>query len=202
MFQPVSPHTLPMLGGDALEREMLHVFGFGKIGVAVGDLYFVDPKPGVGQEGAERGVRLEVRLLAGAPSEGSIYASRPIVVDQPIWRADLLESVAGGPGTWDRTHHHPAMRGWEPGSRQFDDDMSKDPLAFVAQRLSDPDGLLYGAGLEPGEITDQDRAELRTAVPEIVETVRTVLAAVRDGRLAQEPERDVEHPEVIRTGWL
>ena len=59
-----------------------------------------------------------------------------------------------------------------------------------------------GAGLEPGEITDQDRAELRTAVPEIVETVRTVLAAVRDGRLAQEPERDVEHPEVIRTGWL
>jgi hypothetical protein len=181
---------------------MLHLFGFGNIGVAVADLYFVDPQPGVGQEGAERGVRLEVRLLATTPTDGSVYAARPIVVDRPIWRADLLESVAGGSGTWDRTHHHPAMRGWEPGSRQFDDDMSADPLAFVAQRLSDPDGLMDGAGLDPGEITDQDRAELRTAVPEIVETVRSVLAAVRDGRLAQEPDGNVEHLEVIRTGWL
>jgi hypothetical protein len=181
---------------------MLHVFGFGKIGVAVGDLYFVDPHPGVGQEGAERGVRLEVRLLATAPAEGSVYAARPIVVDRPIWRADLLESVAGGPGTWDRTHHHPAMRGWEPGSRQFDADMSADPLGFVAQRLNDPEGLMGGAGLDPGEITDQDRSELRATVPEIVETVRNLLTDVREGRLAQEPDSDLEHPGVIRTGWL
>jgi len=181
---------------------MLHVFGFGKIGVAVGDLYFADPQPGVGQEGSERGVRLEVRLLAAAPAEGSVYADRPIVVDRPIWRADLLESVAGGPGTWDRTHHHPAMRGWEPGSRQFDDDMSADPLAFVAQRLSDPDGLMDGAGLDPGEITEQDRAELRTAIPEIVDTVRSLLGDVREGRLAQEPDGEVEQAGVIRTGWL
>ena len=96
-------------------EPMLHVFGFEKVGVAVGDLYFVNPQPGAGQEGAERGVRLEVRLLASPPKEGSLYASRPILVDQPIWRADLLESVVGGPGTWDRTHHHPKMRGWEPG---------------------------------------------------------------------------------------
>lgn len=180
---------------------MLQVFGFEKVGVAVGDLYFVDPRPGPGQEGAERGVRLEVRLLASPPMEGSIYASRPIVVDRPIWRADLLESVTGGPGTWDRTHHHPKMRGWEPGSRQFDAAMGADPLGFVAERLSDLQGLMAGAGVDPGEITQRDAIELRAAVPDILETVRNLLAGVREGRLATEPD-DPEQPESARVGWL
>src|SRR4051794_37510899 len=42
---------------------MLYAFGFEHIGVVVSDLYFLDPNPSVGQEGAERGVRLEVRML-------------------------------------------------------------------------------------------------------------------------------------------
>jgi hypothetical protein len=42
---------------------MLYLFGFHRIGVVLSDLYFVDPNPNPGQEGAERGVRLEVRLL-------------------------------------------------------------------------------------------------------------------------------------------
>jgi hypothetical protein len=180
---------------------MLHVFGFGSVGVAVGDLYFVDPHPGVGQEGAERGVRLEVRLLASPPTEGSIYASRPIVVDQPIWRADLLESVAGGPGTWDRTHHHPKMRGWEPGSRQFDDAMSSDPLGFVGEQLSDLQGLMLGAGVDPGDRADEDARALRAAVPEILETVGALLAGVRDGQLAKGPDAR-EQAESVRAGWL
>jgi hypothetical protein len=32
----------------------------------MGDLYFIDPDPLPGQDGAERGVRLEVRLLEPA----------------------------------------------------------------------------------------------------------------------------------------
>ena len=42
---------------------VLYAFGFDRIGVVVSDLYFVDPEPGEGQEGAERGVRVEVRML-------------------------------------------------------------------------------------------------------------------------------------------
>ena len=42
---------------------MLYAFGFERIGVLVSDLYFVDPKPHPGQESAEHGVRLEVRML-------------------------------------------------------------------------------------------------------------------------------------------
>jgi hypothetical protein len=180
---------------------MLHVFGFENVAVAVGDLYFVDPQPGAGQEGAERGVRLEVRLLARPPASGSVYASQPILVDRPIWRADLLESVAGGPGTWDRTHHHPKMREWEPGTRQFDDAMSDDPIGFVGQQLRDLPGLLKGADMDPGAVTDHDTVELRAAVPEILETVRSLLAAVRDGRLATRPDAG-ETPESARIGWL
>ena len=97
---------------------MLYMFGFQHIGVVVSDLYFVDPEPDEGQEGAERGVRLEVRLLEAGSVDGSIYAARPISVARPVWRADLLETADGPPGSLDRTHHHPAFRGWEPGSRR------------------------------------------------------------------------------------
>ncbi len=42
---------------------MLYAFGFERFGVLVSDLYIIDPHPLPGQESAERGVRLEVRLL-------------------------------------------------------------------------------------------------------------------------------------------
>jgi hypothetical protein len=179
---------------------MLHLYGFHRVGVAVGDLYFVDPRPGPGQEGAERGVRLEVRLLETPAHEGSIYAARPILVDQPIWRADLLESVAGPPGSHDRTHHHPKMRGWEPGSRQFDDAMSADPLAFLQAQLEDLDGLLAGADLDPGLVDERDAAELRAEAPAIVDDARQMLAAVRSGQLARPP--DDAQAASARVGWL
>ena len=179
---------------------MLHLYGFHRVGVAVGDLYFVDPRPGPGQEGAERGVRVEVRLLETPPHEGSIYAARPILVDQPIWRADLLESVAGAPGSHDRTHHHPNMRGWEPGSRQFDAAMNADPLGFLGARLAALDTLLEEAGIDPAAVDERDAAELRAEAPAIVDTARQMLAAVRAGRLARPPE----DPELAsaRVGWL
>jgi len=178
---------------------MLHVFGFDKVGVAVSDLYFVDPDPAPGQEGAERGVRLEVRLLARRPADGSIYASQPILIDRPIWRADLLESVAGGPGTWDRTHHHPKIRGWEPNTRRFDDAMSADPLGFVAEQLGNLPRLVAGANLDPDAITERDTAELRAAVPQILATTRALLADVRSGRFAEAPS---DERAGARIGWL
>ena len=59
---------------------MLYAFGFDRVGVLVSDLYFVDPKPQPGQEGAEHGVRLEVRMLGQGELQGSIYSARPIEV--------------------------------------------------------------------------------------------------------------------------
>jgi hypothetical protein len=79
--------------------------------------------------------------------------------------------------------------------------MSADPIGFVGQQLSDLPGLLEGADMDPGAVTDQDTAELRAAVPEILATVRSLLGAVRDGRLATGPDAG-EPPESARIGWL
>ncbi|WP_436772874.1 hypothetical protein [Yinghuangia sp. YIM S09857] len=179
---------------------MFYAFGFERLGVIVSDLYFVDPEPEEGQEGAERGVRLELRLLGSGDLHGSIYSARPINVERPLWRADLLESVAGPMGSFDRTHHHPRFDGWEPGNRVFVEDLSADPLGWVAKRLADPDGLLAEAGVAPDEVTPADTAELRAAVPQIVDAVRTLLDRIHAGELARAPG-----PEPVtnaRISWL
>ena len=179
---------------------MLYVFGFEKVGVAVSELYFVDPRPAKGQEGAEHGVRLEVRLIQAGEAEGSIYASRPIEVGQPIWRADLLESVDGPPGSFDRTHHHPRFRGWEPGRRTFEEAMTTDPLGYLTTRLSDLDGLLEGAGVDPDAVSEADAHQLKAAAPEIVAAVGRLLEAVHAGELAAPPAGDT--PSAARDSWL
>jgi hypothetical protein len=176
------------------------MFGFERVGVVLGDLYFVDPDPAEGQEGAERGVRLEVRLLQRPPLEGSIYAAQPIAVDRPIWRVDLLETVAGTPGSFDRTHHHPRFRGWEPGRRQFDDELSARPIGWVGDQLADLDNLLARAGIEPGAVGPDDAEQLRDAVPEILDAVRRLLVKVYAGELAIPPG---DEPALsVRHGWL
>jgi hypothetical protein len=179
---------------------MLQLFGFERIGVVVGDLYFVDPDPKPGQEGAERGVRLELRFLDRHDLPGSIYSAQPITVGLPIWRADLLESVEGPFGSFDRTHHHPAFREWEPGHRVFDESMSAEPIEYVGARLRDIAGLCEGAGIDPALVPDADADELRRAVPDIVATVRRLLADIAAGQLAQPPS--TEPLASARAGWL
>lgn len=184
---------------------MLYAFGFERVGVVVGDLYFVDPDPRPGQEGAERGVRLEVRRFDRPPLEGSIYSAQPIAVGQPIWRADLLETVDGPVGSWDRTHHHPRFQGWEPGRRQFDNSMRPDPVAWVGERLADLDALLAGSDVDPAAVAPGDAAALRRAVPEITDTVRRLLAQVRAGELGVPPVTGVPSGDPVaaaRAGWL
>lgn len=181
---------------------MLYSWGFERVGVVAGDLYFVDPDPSPGQEGAERGVRLEVRLLERPPLTGSIYAAQPIVIDRPVWRADLLESVAGPPGSHDRTHHHPRFRGWEPGKRQFDPSMTADPIGWLTEQLRDLPALMAGADLDPSEAGPEDAAELARSAPEIAKVVEALLARVRAGELAKEPEPGPETLAAARVSWL
>lgn len=183
---------------------MLHAWGFDKVGVVAGDLYFVDPEPDPGQEGAEHGVRLEVRLLERPPLTGSVYAAQPIVIDRPVWRADLLETVAGQPGSHDRTHHHPRFRGWEPGRRQYDEAMTGDPIGWLQQRLEDLPGLLAGAEMDPSVAGPHDAAELAAAAPQIASTVRDLLQRVHAGELGRAPATDPDAPVSagVRASWL
>lgn len=178
---------------------MLHAFGFDRIGVVVSDLYFVDPRPARGQEGPEQGVRLEVRFLERGELPGSIYSAQPISVDRPIWRADLLESVER-PGSLDRAHHHPKFRGWEPGARKFEPELTADPVAWVGERLADLDGILDRAEIPRDEVGPNDAEDLRRAVPEILAAVRGSLAGVVAGELGHPTDATPEAG--ARAGWL
>jgi hypothetical protein len=183
---------------------VLYAFGFERVGVVVGDLYFVDPNPGEGQEGPEHGVRLELRVLGRGELKGTIYSAQPIEVGQPIWRADLLESVAGRPGSFDRTHHHPRFAGWNPGRRAYVKELSADPLGWLGAQLADLDALLDSAGV-PAEVAGPSDAEdLRRAVPEIVDTARRLLDKVWSGELGNPPDGEASAggAALVRAGWL
>jgi hypothetical protein len=179
---------------------MLQVFGFDRIGIVLGDIYFIDPNPAKGQEGPERGVRVELRMLRPGDLTGSIYSSRPITVAEPVWRLDLLESADGPPGSLNRAHHHPGMHGWEPGHRVFDRGLSSDPVGWLGSQLTDLEGLLSRAGFEMDAELAADAEQLRSSVPEIERAVSGMLDRVKAGELGKAPDGD--DLSSARVSWL
>jgi hypothetical protein len=180
---------------------VLYVFGFERTAVVVSDLYFVDPNPAPGQEGPEHGARLEVRQLRAGDLKGSIYSAQPIEIGELIWRADLLESVDGPPGSFDRTHHHPGVaQGWEPGNRVFDPELSAFPVEWVGSRLADLEGLLAQAGGGGHPADAADARSLRNCLPEILNALARLLDQVRAGELGRPPGD--EPVASARAGWL
>jgi hypothetical protein len=180
---------------------MLQAFVFEKVGVVVGDLYFLDPDPHPGQEGPEHGVRLELRVIDRGALKSSIYSAVPIAVGKPIWRVDLLESVDGKPGSFNRTHHHANFTSdWDPTSRVFLRELSQDPLGWLAGQLADLPGILDRAEV-PQDIADpSDAASLKDMAPAIVGVASTMLDKVRAGELGTAPAEGAA--DSIRNGWL
>jgi hypothetical protein len=179
---------------------MLQAFVFERVGVVVGDLYFLDPNPHPGQEGAEHGVRLELRVFDRGDLKGTIYSAMPIEVGRPIWRVDLLEAVDGKPGSFNRTHHHPKFNGWDPSPRQFLRELSSDPLGWLASQLADLPAILERAGLPPEVADPSDAASLRDVTPAIVGVTGMMLDKVRAAELGLPPAD--EAVDSIRNGWL
>ena len=180
---------------------MLQAFAFEKVGVVVGDIYFLDPNPHKGQAGPEHGVRLELRVFDRGELKSSIYSAVPISVGKPIWRVDLLEAVDGKPGSFDRTHHHPTFTPqWDPTSRVFLRELSSDPLGWLAGELADLHGILDRAEV-PQEVADpSDAASLKEMAPAIVAVASMMLDKVRAGELGRAPDGDAA--DSIRNGWL
>jgi hypothetical protein len=178
---------------------MLQAFVFERVGIVVGDLYFLDPDPHPGQEGPEHGVRLELRVFDRGELKGTIYSATPIEVGEPIWRVDLLESVDGKPGSFDRTHHHPRFTGWNPGSRVFLRELSADPLGWLAGQLADLPAVLERAGVSQDVADASDAQNLRDIAPAIVGVTKMMLEKVRSGELGVAPAGDAD---AIRAGWL
>lgn len=182
---------------------MLYVFGFERTAVVLSDLYFVDPHPMPGQESPEHGVRLEVRRLSAGELKGSIYSAQPIEIGELIWRADLLESVDGRPGSFDRTHHHPKVsQGWEPGQRVFERELSAFPVEWVGAKLADLEGLLAQAGAGGQPAGARDAQALRNCLPEILNALTRLLDQVRAGELGRPASAEPAPADSARVGWL
>jgi hypothetical protein len=179
---------------------MLQAFAFERVGVVVGDLYILDPDPSPGQEGPEHGVRLELRVFDRGELKGSIYSATPIEVGRPIWRVDLLESVDGKPGSFDRTHHHPKFSEWNPGPRVFLKELSADPLGWLAGQLADLPAVLERGGAAQDVADPSDAQNLRDITPAIVGVTGMMLEKVRAGELGVAPSGGAA--DSIRAGWL
>src|SRR3984957_8159775 len=172
---------------------MLYLYGFEQICVLASDVFFVDPSPADEQEGAESGVRVEIRQLERLPLRASIYSAQPIAADTPLLRFDLFESFPYGKGTRDRVHWHPTFDGWDPSWRAFDPELSADPLGWLRESLSDLERLLDA----PGHC---DAVAVAERSDEIVTTVARLWDRVRSGDL--DPPAGWTAEQAYRLGWL
>ena len=129
----------------------------------------------------ERGARVEVRLLADEPWRGTRSAAQRVVIDQPVFRADLFDQVDGPPGNLSSAHFHPRFHGVEPCDRHWLDEIRSDPTGWLATQLSDLRGLLEESGVDltDAALLDTDAAAVRAAVPGIVAAVEQSWDAAR-----------------------
>jgi hypothetical protein len=129
----------------------------------------------------ERGARVEVRLLADEPQRGSRSAAQRLVIDEPVFRADLFDRVDEPPGNLRSAHFHPRFHGVEPCDRTWSDEIRADPSGWLAAQLSDLHRLFEESGIDvtDAEWLDRDAADVRDAVPGIVAAVEQSWDAVR-----------------------
>jgi hypothetical protein len=129
----------------------------------------------------ERGTRVEVRVLENAPKMGSRFAAERVVLDQPVFRADLFDQTDQPAGNLAAAHFHPGFEGIEPSDRVWEDVIKTDPTGWLAGELSDLPGLLKRGGFDAAgaDWLDADAVAVRDAVPTIVAAVEATWAEVR-----------------------
>jgi hypothetical protein len=153
---------------------MRQVFVFEKVAVLVGPWHEPADPP-------ERGARVEVRMLADEPRRGSQYAAERVVLDRPVFRADLFDQVDAPPGNLRSAHFHPYFDGIEPCDRHWKDTIKSDPTGWLSGELGDLAALLGRAGVDDVDAAAlaSDADALRAAIPSITAAVESVWDLVR-----------------------
>ena len=175
---------------------MKRAFIFERTAVLVFDWYEPDPD---GDD--EHGVRVEIRLLGNTDHRGSPSAAQEVVLDQPVFRADLFDLIAGEPGNFLRAHYHPSFDGVEPSERRWDASLSADPLGWLVAGLSDLEGVFAkssAASFVPEEALRADADALRRVVGEVITVAELVLAQVR-GSNSQTTAAEARRPRGTAT---
>ena len=153
---------------------MHHAFVFERVAVLVGPWW----EPG---EPPERGARVELRFLGAEPHRGSESAAQRIVLDEPLFRADLFDQLDGPPGNLRAAHFHPGFDGVEPLERQWPALIRDDPTGWLSTQLGDLRALLVQSRAEVSDTgwIDADAAALRDALDAIVAAVEATWQRVR-----------------------
>jgi hypothetical protein len=148
---------------------VIHAFVFERVAVVVAPFR-------VDVELPEHGARVEVRLLDAQTRRGTGAAAQRVVIDQPVFRADLFDRVDLPPGNMACAHFHPTFEGVEPSARHWDDALATNPTGWLEAVLSDLAGVLARSGLvDPTEPWVQADAEaLRATTPEVRHAVESV----------------------------
>ncbi|GAA2611506.1 hypothetical protein SMC26_10715 [Actinomadura fulvescens] len=131
---------------------MQHAFVYDEVAILVRHWFEID----LDDSHLEHGARLELRRLVPQERRGTESAAQKIVIDRPLWRADLFDRLDGPPGNFAAAHFHPHFTGPEPSERHY---LREDPWEWLQDRLAD----LPTAG---------DAADIRADAPEIVEAAR------------------------------
>jgi hypothetical protein len=140
-----------------------HVFVFNEVAVLVRHWFEID----LMDSHLEHGARVELRLLVSQPRRGSESAAQQIVVDQPVWRADLFDRLDGTPGAFEAAHFHPHFVGVEPCERHWDDAVKAAPWDWLGTRLTDIADIVATAGVrlrDPATANEQVRADAEAIV--------------------------------------
>ena len=153
---------------------MLQAFVFESVAVLVGP--WQEP-----MDPPECGTRVELRLLGPEPRRGSPSAAQRVVIDQPVFRADLFDVMDGPAGNLRSAHFHPHFEGVEPSDRFWLDEIKSDPAGWLAGELGDLERLLSRAGVDTVDAAAivRDADALRHAIPAIVAAVSSTFDAVR-----------------------
>jgi hypothetical protein len=143
---------------------MQEVFVFNEVAVIIRHWYEI------GEGGREHGARVEIRKLTPSPRRGTESASQLIAIDEPIWRADLFDLLGDEPGTFGRAHYHHRFDGPEPTARDWDAELSADPLSWCRKRLSNLEELIPAAGSSLRDLA-LEAQELRGACDRMIASV-------------------------------
>ena len=109
------------------------------------------------------------------------YAAERVVIDRPVFRADLFDQIDAPAGNLQSAHFHPYFDGIEPCDRHWKQEIKSDPTGWLAGELADLPALLERGGignLDPSAIA-RDAEALRTAIPAVNAAVEAVWDTVR-----------------------
>jgi hypothetical protein len=129
----------------------------------------------------EHGSRIELRELPAQAHRGTESAAQVVVVDRPLWRADLFDRLQDEPGSFGAAHYHPWFDGNEPCDRHWDPVLTADPWSWLGDQLA---SLGTASGRDPWPIDPEDARELPGLADHIV-TLAKQFAPRRCGSAAE-----------------